>query len=283
MAVETVHVHHRVHVLNLQGKPGKQLQLPLLFSAPYRPDIIHRAVVSSQANRWQPYGSDPMAGLRRSVEWPGKGRGMARTPRVKNTNRGGQVPNTVGGRQAHPPRAEKERGKKINVKERRRAFVSALAATREVRYALERGHLVPEHAKLPLVLDDEIEGVSSTGRAKEILELVGIWPDVVRAGDGVHVRAGRGKGRGRTRRFPKSLLVVISKPGVALGFRNLTGVDVVPVDSLGTEHLAPGGVAGRLTLYSVASIQRLEERLGKHVGGGVPLETSAAPEGGSAA
>lgn len=259
---ETAHGHHRVHVLDLAGKPGKQLQLPLFFSVPYRPDIIHRAVIAAQANRQQAYGADPLAGTRRSVEWPGKGRGMARTPRVKTTNRGGFVPNTVGGREAHPPRAETDRTKKINVKERQRALASALAATREVRLALERGHLVPEHVKLPLVLEDGVEEITATAKAKEILETLGIWADVERAIRGVHIRTGKGKGRGRPRRIPRSVLVVVSKPGLARGFRNLRGVEVVPVESLGTEHLAPGGQAGRLTLFSTASIKALEERLG---------------------
>jgi large subunit ribosomal protein L4e len=281
VAHHAAEAHHKVHVLTLEGKPGEStVALPPFFSVPYRPDLIQRAVVAGQANNRQPYGSDPLAGLRHSVEWPGKGRGMARTPRVKTSNRGGQVPNTVGGREAHPPRAETNRGKRINVKERQRALASALAATKELHLALERGHKVPEHAKLPIIFEDSVEDVSSTGQAREILKATGLWSDVERAVDGTHVRSGKGKGRGRVRRTPKSILVIVSKPGAARGFRNFPGVDVVPVESLGTEHLAPGGQAGRLTIFSPVTIQKLQERFGKHLlPTSVPAYESVTPGG----
>lgn len=76
---------------------------------------------------------------------------------------------------------------------------------------------------------------------------------------------------------------MVSKPGVALGFRNLTGVDVVPVDSLGTEHLAPGGQAGRLTLYSTASLKKLDEKLGALLPGTSIPASPVGPAGGKAA
>ncbi len=265
MTVPHAPTEHRVHVLSLEGKPGKQMVLPHFFSVPFRPDLIRRAVISAQANRQQPYGADPFAGTRRSVEWPGKGRGMARTPRVKTTNRGGFVPNTVGGREAHPPRAETDRTKKINDKERQRAFAAALAATREARFAIERGHKVPEHLKFPVIMDDEIEDVMTTWKAREVLEATGLWGDVERSAAHTHVRPGKGKMRGRVRRVPKSLLLVISVPSGARGFRDLKGVDVVPVNSLGTEHLAPGGDAGRLTIFTPKSLKALEERMGYHL------------------
>jgi large subunit ribosomal protein L4e len=254
---------HRVHVLSLEGEPRETVILPEIFSVPLRPDLIRRAVVAAQANRRQPYGPDPKAGLRHSVQWPGKGRGMARTPRLMNSNRGAQAPNTVGGREAHPPKPDAIYAKKINIKERRRALASALAATREVRLALERGHEIPDHLKLPLVLEDPLEEVTTAQRAREVLEALGIWSDVERASRGVHLRAGKGKMRGRVRRHPKSVLVVVSTSGRARGFRNFPGVDVVPVDSLGTEHLAPGGQPGRLTIYTPTVLKRLETWAGR--------------------
>ena len=272
--------HHRVHVLGLDGTPGEALSLPPIFSAPYRPDLIQRAVVAAQANRRQPYGPSRKAGMRHSVRWSGKGHGVARTPRLRNSNRGAQAPNTVGGREAHPPRPDAIYRKKVNVKERRRALASALAATREARFALERGHEVPAHLRLPVVFEDPLEEVETASRAREVLDTVGLWPDVVRAAEGIHVRAGRGKMRGRVRRHPKSLLVVVSTPGKARGFRNFPGVDVVPVDSLGTEHLAPGGQAGRLTLYTPSALKRIESILGKESSlPGVPARREAARGG----
>jgi large subunit ribosomal protein L4e len=253
--------HHRVHVLSLTGAPGPALSLPLAFSAPVRPDLIRRAVVAAQSHRIQPHGTTPTAGLRHSVEWSGKGKGVARTPRLMDSMRGAQAPNTVGGRPAHPPRVETLVRKKINVKERRSAFVAALAATRDPKIVRARGHRVAEDTHLPVVVEDPLESVDSSTAASLFLERIGLLEDVTRAREGTHIRAGRGKRRGRLRREPSSLLVVTSAPGKALGFRNLAGVDVVPIGRLGTEDLAPGGDPGRLTIFSHAAITALQVRL----------------------
>jgi len=148
--------HHRVHLLGLDGKPGVVVALPLAFSAPVRLDLIRRAVVAAQSHRRQPYGTSPTAGLRHSVEWSGKGRGVARTPRLMDSMRGAQAPNTVGGRPAHPPRVDRIWTLKVNRKERRLAFSSALAATRDAKLATGRGHTFPPSVHLPVVLDDPV-------------------------------------------------------------------------------------------------------------------------------
>jgi large subunit ribosomal protein L4e len=256
-------VHHRVHVLSTQGAPGDQVPLPIAFSQPVRPELIQRAVVAAQANRRQPHGTTPMAGLQHSTRWSGKGKGVSRSPRLMDSMRGAQAPNTVGGRPAHPPRVETIWGKKINLKERRKAFSAALAATRELTWVKGRGHALPEEIHLPLILDAPVEEIDSAAAARRLLDRLHLWADVERAQDGVHVRAGRGKRRGRLRREPKSLLVVTSAPGRARGFQNLSGVDVVAVGRLGTEDLAPGGLPGRLTIYSRPAIEALRARLGE--------------------
>jgi large subunit ribosomal protein L4e len=256
--------HHHVHLLDLDGKQGAQLALPLAFSHPVRPDLIQRAVVAAQTHRRQPYGTSPTAGARHSVEWSGKGRGVARTPRLMDSMRGAQAPNTVGGRPAHPPKVERVWAKKINQKERRLAFASALAATREAKLASARGHEVPHGIHLPLVLVDPVEEIRSSSDARNLLERLQLWEDVERARQGTHLTSsGRARRRGRVRRTPRSLLVVTSRPGKALGFRNLAGVEVVPAHRLSTEDLAPGGTAGRLTLFSQSAVESLRTRLGE--------------------
>jgi large subunit ribosomal protein L4e len=253
--------HPQVSVVTLNGSKGPTVALPLAFSVPVRPDLIRRAVVAAQSHRIQPHGTAPMAGLRHSVEWSGKGKGVARTPRLMDSMRGAQAPNTVGGRPAHPPRIETLWRKKINVKERKGAFAAALAATSDPRIVRARGHRLGDDTHLPLVVEDPIEAVHSSKTASEFLNRLGLLDDVDRARTGTHIRAGRGKRRGRLRREPSSLLVVTSAPGKALGFRNLAGVDVVPIGRLGTEDLAPGGDPGRLTIFSHAAIAALTVRL----------------------
>jgi len=178
--------------------------------------------------------------------------------------RGAQAPNTVGGRPAHPPKVARIWEKKINRKEGRLAFASALAATRETKLAEGRGHTLPHSLHLPVVIEDPVEEIQHTHDARLLLERLKLWDDVERARSGTHMRAsGRARRRGRVRRTPRSLLVVTSGPGKALGFRNLAGVEVVPARSLATEDLAPGGDAGRLTMFSRAAVEMLRERLGE--------------------
>jgi large subunit ribosomal protein L4e len=252
---------HRVHLLSLQGKPGELVPLPIQFSAPVRTDLIRRAVVAAHSHRRQPHGTKLTAGARHSVRWSGKGKGVSRTPRLMGGMTGAQAPNTVGGRPSHPPKVNTIWAKKINRAERQAAFAAALAATRVVALAKARGHTVPDDMHLPLVLDSSLEAIDSTAKARELLARLHLWADVDRAQAGVHVRAGRGKRRGRFRRGPKSLLIVTSAPDKARGFRNLPGVDVVDVGRLGPEDLAPGGDPGRLTLFSQVAVERLKTRL----------------------
>lgn len=252
--------HHAV-VRSVSGKTEETIPLPLAFSGPLRPDLVKRAVDSARAARRQPHGTKFNAGRRHSVMWSGKGKGVSRTPRLMDSNRGAQAPNTVSGGAAHPPKVETIWTKRMNTKERRLAFRAALAATRELALARTRGHEVPDGTHLPIVVADPVEGIAATADARELLAKLKLWADVDRAQAKTHVRSGRGKRRGRYRREPKSLLLVTSVPGRALGFRNLPGIDVVPVGRLGTEDLAPGGTAGRLTIFSRAALEALGKRL----------------------
>jgi large subunit ribosomal protein L4e len=256
--------HHRVHIVGLDGKAGThQVTLPLAFSQAVRPDLIRRAVVAAQSHRRQPYGTSLTAGLRHSTRWSGKGKGVSRTPRLMDSMRGAQAPNTVGGRPAHPPRVDRIWTKKINRKESRLAFASALAATREASLVTGRGHELPDGIHLPLILEDPVEGIQTTKEARAFLERMHLWDDIERARDGVQIRSGRARRRGRGRRVPRSVLVVTSQPNRALGFRNLSGVEVVTAQRLATEDLAPGGDPARLTLYSHAALEFLRTRLGE--------------------
>lgn len=255
----------------MKGKASKNsATLPNAFEEPVRLDLIRRAVRAARANRRQAYGASKGAGFRHSVSWPGKGRGMARTPRKNGGGgRGAEAPNTVGGRRAHPPKVEKEWNLKINTKERKKAFRSALAATSQESYVSARGHEIPEKATLPYVVDDKIETIASdhegesiTKRAMVLLDGLGLGGDINRAYDGKGIRAGKGKRRGRKYRKPRSVLIVLSENnGSERAFRNLAGVDVTTARELNTELLAPGGDPGRLVVFSKSAVSALGERL----------------------
>jgi large subunit ribosomal protein L4e len=244
-------------VRDLDGEDAGSLELPEVFETVHRPDLIKRAVLAAQANRRQDYGTDEFAGLRTPAESPGSGRGMAHVPRQNGVAK--RVPQTVGGRPAHPPKAEKDRTLDINDKERQLAVRSALAATTDGDLVAERGHDFDEDVEFPLVVSDEFEDLRKTQEALGVLEALGVADDVERADEGRSVRAGKGKGRGRKYKQPKSVLVVTSEePSRAA--RNLAGVDVATADEVNAEDLAPGTHAGRLTLFTESAIEGVSDR-----------------------
>ena len=119
-----------MNVLDLNGKNLKQIDVPEQFEGEYNQDLIKRAVMAIQSNKRQPYGAKPRAGKRyssklsrRRRQYKGSyGHGMSRVPRKVMWRRGMQfgyvgahAPGTVGGRRAHPPKAEKRWNKKINI------------------------------------------------------------------------------------------------------------------------------------------------------------------------
>lgn len=253
----------KVHVYSLEGKPLEEIELPSIFNEELRPDVIRRAVLAHQAARLRPWGTNWMAGKRTSAETWGKGHGVSRVRRVKGSRypaagKGAFAPHTVGGRRAHPPKVQKVLRERINRRERRIAIRSSIAATKEKMQVRSRGHLVDDVAELPIVVSDEVEELKKVSRAKEVFRKLGVWRDVERAINSKKVRSGRGKMRGRRYRQAVGPLIVIGQDkGIKLGAGNLPGVEVVTVDNLNSERLAPGGVPGRLTLWTKSSIQKL--------------------------
>ncbi|MFC3477135.1 50S ribosomal protein L4 [Halobacterium litoreum] len=246
-------------VRDLNGDESGTLDLPDVFSEPVRPDLIKRAVLAAQANRTQEYGSDEYAGLRTSAESQGSGRGMAHVP--KTNGRGARVPQTVGGRKAHPPKAEKDHGLDLNDKERKAATRSAVAATTDGDLVADRGHQFEDDIELPLVVDDEFEGLVKTKEVVAFLEALGVHADVERADDGKTVRAGQGKLRGRKYKEPTSILFVTSsESGPSKAARNLAGVDVATGREVNTEDLAPGTEPGRLTVWTESAVEEVAQR-----------------------
>jgi len=255
----------KIKVYSLEGEVIEEMELPEIFNEEYRPDIIKRAVISSQTARIQPWGTDPMAGKRTTAESYGSGRGAAMVPRVKGSrhpagSKAAFVPQAVGGRRAHPPRSQKVYYEKINRKERRMAIRSAIAATKDTELVKNRGHKVENLPQIPFIVDDELSKIKSTKDTREIFKKLGIMDDIVRAKTGKKIRAGKGKMRGRKYKVPKGPLIVVGEDkGISLGARNHPGVDIVSVKNLNAELLAPGTHAGRLTIYTKSAILKLGE------------------------
>jgi len=247
----------KVNVYNLDGSPKEEITLPSVFSTVYRPDIIHKSFNVLRANKRQPYGASPMAGLRHATASVGKGRGMSRVPRLTQGRQAALAPCVVGGRRAHPPKAEKNWKEKINRKEKILAKNSALAATAVKELVVNRGHKFKSDITLPVIIEDSFENINKTKEVIKVFEKIGIYDDILRAKNGTHIRAGIGKLRGRRYKTPKSILIIASKDNIIKSSRNLPGVDVVKPEQLNIEHLAPGGVSGRLTVITKPALEIL--------------------------
>jgi large subunit ribosomal protein L4e len=240
------------------------------FEERVRPDIVKRAVLSIQSKSRQPYGSEEDAGLKHVTYWKKrnnayrtqKGRGRSRTPRKISFRQGSQLwgdgaeaPNTRGGRRAHGPTPEKDFDEEINDKERRKAIRSGIAATTDQELVSTRHRYDGE---VPIV-EDGVEDIEKTSELKEFLEDLGMEEELERVSE-KKVRAGKGTTRGRKyRRRTGPLVVVREDNGIFQAAGNLPGVDVVRVENLNAELLAPGTQPGRLTVWSEDAVEKLED------------------------
>ncbi|MGQ9552074.1 MAG: 50S ribosomal protein L4 [Candidatus Bathycorpusculaceae bacterium] len=254
-----------VKVFDLQGKPIGKLLLPKIFETPLRPDVIKRAVLAVQSTRIQPQGRNPMAGKRTTAESRGTGFAMSRVPRVKGQGgRAAFAPGTVGGRRGHPPTSEKRIVKRIPKKEKRLALQSAIAATASKKAVSLRGHSIEAVPQLPLVVTEDFEKLKKAKEVEEALVHLGVFSDIYRVRESRRIRAGKGKRRGRKMKHATGPLIVVAEnKGLIDAGSNILGVDIVPVENLNAETLAPGTRPGRLTLWTRSAIAQLERLYGE--------------------
>lgn len=261
----------KLSILSAAKTEKGSMQLPIQFGEEIRPDIIKRAVEVIQANKRQKYGASPEAGQRASAKVSRRrhdyrgayGIGISRVPRKVMSRRGTRMnwtgavaPGTVGGRRAHPPKAEKVWCKSINVNERRKAIRSAMAATLVKEIVAKRGHKVPEN--YPFILDDSFEKLAKTKQVKDALMKLGFQDELNRCEEKT-IRSGTARMRGRKYRRKKSVLLVVSKEcALQKSASNIPGIDIVEVNLLNAELLAPGTDIGRLALFTESALKRMD-------------------------
>ncbi len=249
------------NVYSVSGAVAGTVEVPEVFATPYRPDVIKKAVLAAAANKRQPYGPAEGAGMRHSVSTWGKGRGVARVQRVHDGRKATESPNNVSGRRAHPPVPERIWTQKVNKKELRLARKSAIAATGCADCVKARGHKFDDAVTFPIVVEDDMNEIKSTSQVIALFEKIGIGYDLDRAKYGRKIRAGRGKMRNRKYRTPVSVLVVVdNEDRTAPIFRsvsNIPGVTIEEVKTLNASILAPGGDAGRLTVYTKSALDTI--------------------------
>ncbi|MCS7109774.1 MAG: 50S ribosomal protein L4 [Candidatus Micrarchaeota archaeon] len=255
-----------VSLYSQKGSEIGKIELPEIFNEEIREDLIRRAVLSEESELLQPKGTFKMAGMQTSARYIGrkdayhslKNRGIARLPReMYPKGRIGRVrivPFSVKGRRAHPPKVEKVLIERINKKEKKKALISAIAATAR-KDLVSKKHILP-NKDIPIVLDDECESLAKTKDVVKLFDAIGLLKDIERAKE----RRKRNNGRKGGVKVPNSILLVLEKESkLAKAARNLPGVNVTTLDSLKVSDLAPGGVPGRLTVWTKSAIQNLSK------------------------
>ncbi|MBU2100996.1 50S ribosomal protein L4 [Candidatus Micrarchaeota archaeon] len=264
----------KAQIISLKGEKIKEIELPKVFETEYFPELIKRAVLSIQSNSFQKKGADVWSGRKTTAEYIGIrepptpkrsiNTGMARRPRTKNRRyllygKVAGISGAVKGPKAFAPLTEKKIKEKINKKEKKKAFESAVAATASKDLVKKRGHKF--EAELPLIIENTFEKIKKTKEVSEVLKTLKLWEDVERAKKRKIIRAGKGKRRGRKYKKAKSILIVTGeKSELKKSSRNIEGIEVINSRNLNTKLLAPGTVAGRLTLWTENAIKELSER-----------------------
>ncbi|MDG6909262.1 MAG: 50S ribosomal protein L4 [Nitrososphaerota archaeon] len=257
----------KAEVVGLDGKPSGEVDVPQVFASALRPDLVRRMFWLVGSHGLQPKGRDPMAGERTTAEThsPPTGTGRSRIPRVKGErySRGGLaggVASVVKGRLPHPPRSEKVIHLGVNKKEKRLATESAIAYTADLGAVKARGHRVNKPS-LPFVVADDIETVDKTATLVSFLEKVDLKDELARVYG--HIKRSTGKRRLRGRAYRTGvgpLIVVTNDRGVGKAAGGIPGVDVTRVQDVSVLDLAPGGVPGRLTLWTESAMGALGVR-----------------------
>jgi large subunit ribosomal protein L4e len=254
------------------GKQGKEIALPKCFSAKVRVDVVQKIIEAKKVK--QPYGPSPVAGNQYSASgklkhhrkvWKSQyGRGMSRIPRKIMTRRGSQfnwvgatVPNTRGGRRAHPPKILSMLGlAKTNKKELKLALMSALSATVSEKWLSKRYESLKEEKinNLPLIVESKILKSKTKDFISILKQILGekLFEIAIKKKT---IRAGRGKLRGRKYKSNRGMLIVVGNDEKI----KTKHFDVKDVKTLGLKDLAEGGV-GRLTIYTETAIKELGEK-----------------------
>jgi len=265
----------KANLLSIEGKKLKQIEVPSFFGRKIRNDLIQKIVEAKKIK--QPYGPSPVAGNQYSASgilkhhrkvWKSQyGKGISRVPRKIMTRKGSQfnwigatVPNTRGGRRAHPPKVISMMGlKKINKKELTLAIISSISATASLklvqkRYSSLTDKKEKDFPEFPLIVESKISTLKTKELRKSLKDILGesLFEIAIKKKE---IRKGKGKIRGRKYKENLGLLLVVGNDEKI----KTSGIDVTCVKNLGINDLANGSL-GRLTVYTEKAIKDLGEK-----------------------
>jgi len=244
------------------------MPLPHVLASPLRPDWVRYVHMNVSKNKRQPRAVGGKVGYETAAESWGTGRAVARVPRAPGggTHRSGQgaFGNMCrGGGMFCPTKTWRRWHRRVNVREKRNAVVTALASSCLPPLVMARGHRIDEVQELPMVVSDGIESMTRTRPTFKILEKLGLKEELKKVADSKRVRAGKGKARNR--RYKKRLgpLIIYNEDnGIVRATRNIPGVETACVTRLNILKLAPGGNFGRLVLWTEGAFKKLHDIYG---------------------
>ncbi|MBI2004160.1 50S ribosomal protein L4 [Candidatus Pacearchaeota archaeon] len=261
----------KIKVLDIQGQAKKTIELPKFFESEIREDIV--AKVLEAKKRQQPYSPSPVAGKQHAAKgkivhkrhaWrSGYGRGQSRVPRKIFSQKGtrfnweaAEVPQARGGMRAHPPKIlHFLKELKINKKENKIAFESALSATANKKFIEKKYERIKDFKKeIPFVVESEILNLKTKPFFESLKKILGedlFSAAVIKKS----IRSGKGKLRGRKYKNNAGALIVTGEKEKI----KTNNFDVAQARMLNVTDLAKGGL-GRLTIYTEKSINELNEK-----------------------
>ena len=256
------------------NKIVQEVQLPEVFLAPVRSDLVNTVFANLNKNRRQAYGVYQRAGMEYNAESWGPGRAVARVPRVSGsgTHRSGQgafANSCRGGRMFNPTTVWRRLHRKVNLTQRRHAVASAIAASAIPSLVLARGHRVNDVPEIPLVVDSL--QVSKTQELLKILYALGCGDELDTIVQTKKIRPGVGKARNRKYKIKKGPLIIYDNGSVNVkkAARNIPGVEVCHVERLNLLQLCPGGHLGRFVIWTKDAFEKLNSIFGNRTNPGV--------------
>merc|ERR1712083_288310 len=160
---------------------------------PIRDNLVSFCHSNMALNRRQAHAVYHLAGHEHSAESWGTGRAVARIPRISGsgTHRSGQ--GAFGnmcrkGRMFAPLKVWRKWHKKVNLKQKRNAVASALAAAACGPLVMARGHKIDDVPELPLVVDSLNK--EKTAALLKSLDNLGCAGDLARVRSSKNTRAG---------------------------------------------------------------------------------------------
>ncbi|MBT4376362.1 50S ribosomal protein L4 [archaeon] len=259
------------NLLSVDGKKKSTINLPKCFSEIVRESLIQKIIEAKKVT--QPYGPSPVAGNQYSASgvlkhhrkvWKSQyGRGMSRIPRKTMSRKGSQfnwvgatVPNTRGGRRAHPPKSMSMiNNARVNKRELRLAIISAISASANAKYLIKRYDTLKGQKieNVPFVVESKLVSLKTKDLIKSLQNILGNL--FYLAEKKKSIRNGIGKLRGRKYKKNLGLLIVLGNDEKLKS----SLFDVQTVGKLGINDLANGG-AGRLVVYTEKAIKDLQTK-----------------------